>query len=62
MVQGTAVIIRRFSALVAIVLLVVAGLYGASSDTASVKAQGREPVDLALLLSIDCSYSVDTRE
>ncbi len=62
MVQETAVITRRFSAIVAFTLLVLAGLYGVSVHTAAVKAQGREPVDLALLLSIDCSYSVDTRE
>ena len=62
MEQGTAVIGRRFSALVAVMLLVAAGLYGAFLHDPGVKAQGREPVDLALLLSIDCSYSVDTRE
>ncbi len=53
---------RRFSAFVAAAVLVAAALYWASLNPSAVKAQGREPVDLALLLSIDCSYSVDTRE
>ncbi|CAN0491257.1 unnamed protein product, partial [Discosporangium mesarthrocarpum] len=53
---------RRFSALAGLFLLLFAVSYAASVNTPAVKAQGREPVDLALLLSIDCSYSVDTRE
>lgn len=53
---------RRFSALAVLILLLAAALYGASLNPDAVRAQAREPVDLALLLSIDCSYSVDTRE
>ncbi|MEM1201201.1 MAG: DUF1194 domain-containing protein [Pseudomonadota bacterium] len=62
MARWTAVIRRRFLALAAALLLAAAALYQASFSPSAVKAQGREPVDLALVLSIDCSYSVDTRE
>ncbi len=62
MARWTAVIRRRFLALAAALLLAAAVLYQASFIPNAVKAQGREPVDLALVLSIDCSYSVDTRE
>ena len=46
-----------------ILCFVFAGfLWSSASRAPDAAAQGKEPVDLALLLSIDCSYSVDTRE
>ncbi|MEM8689969.1 MAG: DUF1194 domain-containing protein [Pseudomonadota bacterium] len=62
MARRTAVIRRRFLALIAASLMAATALYQAPLSPNTVKAQGREPVDLALVLSIDCSYSVDTRE
>lgn len=62
MTQGTAVTRRRFSAFGVALLLLVAGGHATFQLQDVVRAQEREPVDLALLLSIDCSYSVDTRE
>lgn len=37
-------------------------LWSSAARTPDAAAQGKEPVDLALILSIDCSYSVDGRE
>ncbi len=48
---------RRFCAAI---VLVAAGMLSASSPQGY--GQARPPVDLLLILSIDCSYSVDARE
>ncbi len=53
--------LRRLPALVAL-LFTAAFLWHSASRSPEAVAQGKEAVDLALLLSIDCSYSVDTRE
>lgn len=46
----------RLGALLAVAALFAAGL-GLSAS-----AQGPERVDLAIVLALDCSYSVDSRE
>lgn len=53
---------RRWAVFAGLLFALLAVGHGAWVPTPEVRAQGREPVDLALLLSIDCSYSVDTRE
>ncbi len=46
----------------AISCLVLVALWAISAPDDGANATGKMPVDLALVLSIDCSYSVDTRE
>lgn len=53
---------RRWAVFAGLLFALLAVGHGAWVPTPEVRAQSREPVDLALLLSIDCSYSVDTRE
>ncbi|MEM7429176.1 MAG: DUF1194 domain-containing protein [Pseudomonadota bacterium] len=52
---------RRLPALFACLFAAIF-LWSSASRSPDAVAQGKDPVDLALLLSIDCSYSVDTRE
>ena len=51
---------KRIGAALSLVVVLVLGAASLRGDTAT--AQGEGAVDLALILAIDCSYSVDRRE
>ncbi len=62
MVAGSGAFRRRGLVFTACFLLALVWFGLLPENPERARAQGREAVDLALVLSIDCSYSVDTRE